>query len=200
MSKDGFIEPFNAPHAVFWTGIWMMIALIVTPIPVIFLSLDRCLAVKFAARYTAKVQGRLIRADIAIIIIVYMTGLVFLLLELPLDVVKGTTCITVSCLLKKYKALQITVPKLALSLISVAFGCMFLIVVNGKAFTLMIFGIPIALYLGEYSVMLNALESAIISVYYYVVLLAKKKRKNTVHRICVAAVTSSAPQAGRHDK
>lgn len=79
----------QTPYLLYWLGVLCSIAFYVSSIPVIFLSLDRCLMIGLGAKYTPTLQWRLVFAEILCLAVVYLINLIYLFMELPLDTEKG---------------------------------------------------------------------------------------------------------------
>ncbi|KAI1715290.1 hypothetical protein Ddc_10942 [Ditylenchus destructor] len=220
-----------APYTIYWLGLWPNVCYGAITVPVVFISLERCLAIRLAARYSSQVfiivikrccgihlfqvQIRLMITDILLLSIVFMVCLLFFLLELPLDTSTGLTCTNAPCLSRKFRALQIAIPKVLLSGMSVAVSSLFLFFMGNIDFKLtrnrmvkytvildflmnvvpiysslayyLVTHVSSTVYFGEYSLTLNAIESAILSLYYYRVLLLRRKSR-TFERVAASAI------------
>ncbi|KAI1709023.1 hypothetical protein Ddc_14040 [Ditylenchus destructor] len=91
-------------YSLFWLGISTMMLITVQPVPVFFLTLDRCLVLKMPLRYTGVYQRWIVVASIVTIVSVLIVSLICTLVELPLPVEKLRNCALFSCLLLKSKA------------------------------------------------------------------------------------------------
>ncbi|KAI1693878.1 serpentine type 7TM GPCR chemoreceptor srbc domain-containing protein [Ditylenchus destructor] len=88
----------------FWTGMLSANYTSISPIPVLFLTLDRCLALRFPLKYNNALIRQLISmCCVTIILIDYIGSTVILLLELPLPIYLIKDCITFGCVPIKHK-------------------------------------------------------------------------------------------------
>lgn len=71
-------------HYVFWNGICLLNYLTVSQVSILFLTLDRCIAIRFGYQENEEIRKRINYFSICVIIIVYFYSLMFYLLELPI--------------------------------------------------------------------------------------------------------------------
>ncbi|KAI1695739.1 hypothetical protein DdX_19422 [Ditylenchus destructor] len=215
-TTSNLAHPTYEPYEIFWLELWPSVLFSCAGIPVIFLSVDRCLAIRLLTRYTSQVKVKLVIAEIVLSAIVAGTCFAFFLQELPLSM--STSCTSLPCLSIKFRAFQLTIPKLMLSAVSVSAGIVFLFFMGNVDFKLMrnrvvkytvildfvmnvvpicsslIFnlctGVSVTSYLGEYSPTLNTVESAILSVYYYRVLVWRRKQNVTINKMVSLQATT----------
>lgn len=69
---------------VFWNGICLLSYLTVSQVPIFFLTLDRCVALRFGYQENDIVRKRINYCSIVVIFAVYLGSLLFFLLELPI--------------------------------------------------------------------------------------------------------------------
>ncbi|KAI1696828.1 hypothetical protein DdX_18847 [Ditylenchus destructor] len=109
------------PYTLFWTGIVMLNYGFTLPVPVFFMTIERCLALRFPAQYhNNKFIRQMVSALSIVLTIVWcLTVFVLLLLELPLDESKGKYCLSLPCLLLKDHALQPAYMKFSLAAMNI---------------------------------------------------------------------------------
>ncbi|KAI1715144.1 hypothetical protein Ddc_11176 [Ditylenchus destructor] len=190
------LAPKYPLYTTFFLGIFHTVPFIPLQITVIFMAVDRCLAVRFLLKHD-KMQKPLIMLEIFLLISTFSIILMFTLLELPLNQSLENKCTSTTCLSVKYRGYQYTIPKLSLAALSVAVDCLFLFFIGRVDYkkkmnrvirytvildfllnVLPIFSSltytlftdqSITTYAGEYSTMCNALESAVLCVYFCIV-------------------------------
>ncbi|KAI1693447.1 hypothetical protein Ddc_22813 [Ditylenchus destructor] len=96
-------DPLYDPYVLFWTGMFMGIYLYAAPMPVFFVTLDRCIALKFPIQYNNKFVRRRMPIITTIVTVLWCAAIViFFLLELPLDLTNVKFCESATCMLLKY--------------------------------------------------------------------------------------------------
>ncbi|KAI1706653.1 hypothetical protein DdX_12863 [Ditylenchus destructor] len=113
-------DPLYQPYALFSTSMFMGIYLYAPPVPVFFLTLERCIALKFPVKFNSKfVRRRMpIIATIATMTWCIAIALGFFL-ELPLDVEKVKYCEIASCTNIKYHGASQQYMKISLAVVNV---------------------------------------------------------------------------------
>ncbi|KAI1703211.1 hypothetical protein DdX_15044 [Ditylenchus destructor] len=186
----------NNKYVLFWTGILDVSYLAVSPVAVLFITIDRCFVLKrMYIPCGKKYRKRLLVADVVTIFLCYLLCCVVYLAELPLDLTKVARCEQFACLIIKY----LNVPQLALksviSTLNVVCSVAFLYLMNVSAFakgmsnrvvkytaiTELVFitfpsyagllfnivtGIPLAHYTGQYARMLCSIDATLCSLYF----------------------------------
>uniref|UniRef100_A0A915CTH2 G-protein coupled receptors family 1 profile domain-containing protein n=1 Tax=Ditylenchus dipsaci TaxID=166011 RepID=A0A915CTH2_9BILA len=120
------------PHILFWLGMFAMSYASTLTVPVLFITLDRCFAIKFPLQYNDRRRTWLFRSSCLIILFVYLSGLYFCLIELPLDLSKARFCESAACLLDKYKAKYHLQLKLWTSALNLVCACYFFFLLKKK--------------------------------------------------------------------
>ncbi|KAI1699888.1 hypothetical protein DdX_17039 [Ditylenchus destructor] len=116
----------------FWTGMLSANYTSISPIPALFLTLDRCFALRFPLRFNkASVRHLLSLCCITIILIDYIGSTVILLLELPLPMIKN--CITFGCVPIKHKTYYQLFWKTAFGSMDLSCGIYFFYLLRTKA-------------------------------------------------------------------
>lgn len=93
------------PYAIFWLGLANVVYMAVSPVPILFLTLDRCLALQFEWGWRHQVKNWIFHASwIALVALAAATIYTSLAWELPLDVPAVIGCQVVSCVMHVYHA------------------------------------------------------------------------------------------------
>ncbi|KAI1701202.1 hypothetical protein DdX_16232 [Ditylenchus destructor] len=202
-------QPLYNPYIVFWLSIWQIGYFAITSIPVLFLSLDRCLALKNVAMGK---RNRFLLLCAFLIILLFSGSTVILLMEQPLDIAKVRFCETAACLMLKYRNLPQFTSKIIFECLNlllsfvlfymcakvvghansnknhnkiikflVSMEILFGVVPTfaGYGFNL-ITGISAATYAGEFVFLSFAIENACCSIFYSMVVFKKRSPKSTV--------------------
>ncbi|KAI1722521.1 hypothetical protein Ddc_06680 [Ditylenchus destructor] len=82
-------EPLYDPRFLYWSGIWGMNYMWITPLVVLLLTVDRCLLLSLPLRYSRTVQSRVVWMGFGLVLLGTAVSTWLLLLELPLDVEKS---------------------------------------------------------------------------------------------------------------
>ncbi|KAI1708733.1 serpentine type 7TM GPCR chemoreceptor srbc domain-containing protein [Ditylenchus destructor] len=94
------------PETLFWSGIFMSAYIYTAAIPVFFLTLDRCIALKLPVQYHNNVKfgvRKMLPVVTVIITVMYwVINFAAFFLELPLDMIKVKYCQSLFCTLLKY--------------------------------------------------------------------------------------------------
>ncbi|KAI1706010.1 serpentine type 7TM GPCR chemoreceptor srbc domain-containing protein [Ditylenchus destructor] len=100
--KDGLYNPVT----LFWSGIFMSAYVYTAAVPVFFLTLDRCIALKLPVQYHNNekfgVRKMLPRVTVIVTVMYWVINMAAFFLELPLDMVKVQYCQSLFCTLLKY--------------------------------------------------------------------------------------------------
>ncbi|KAI1732430.1 hypothetical protein Ddc_01294 [Ditylenchus destructor] len=113
-------------NVVFWLGIFGVNYYAISPIPVLFLTLDRCLVLsRISACYNENIRKTLFLTSILVIVFCFVGSTVIFLLELPLDQDKVCHCVNFSCLILKYKTRPQQLPRLAVESLNLLFSLYF---------------------------------------------------------------------------
>ncbi|KAI1712790.1 hypothetical protein DdX_09417 [Ditylenchus destructor] len=92
-------EPLYDARFLYWSGIWGMNYMWITPLAVLLLTVDRCLMLSLPLRYSRRVQSRVIWMGLGLVLLGTAANTWLLMLELPLDLEKTRNCETISCVL-----------------------------------------------------------------------------------------------------
>ncbi|KAI1707273.1 hypothetical protein Ddc_14930 [Ditylenchus destructor] len=111
----------------YWMGIFMAIYLYTPAVPVFFLTLDRCIALKFPIHYNGKfMRGKMAITAVVITIIWCIALIIGLLQELPLDTTTVKYCLIVDCVTIKYNRVVGKYMKLSVVILNVLCTAYFL--------------------------------------------------------------------------
>ncbi|KAI1718280.1 DAF-16/FOXO Controlled, germline Tumor affecting [Ditylenchus destructor] len=125
MAIDWHVENAYNPYMIFWLGLTMNVYMVVTPLQVLFLTLDRCLILMFAEYYQER-QKRLLFV-VCLLCIFGFGAMVYVicLMELPLPLDKVKQCDSYPCLASKSKSLHVFYCKIIFGLLNVILGAVF---------------------------------------------------------------------------
>ncbi|KAI1700396.1 hypothetical protein DdX_16731 [Ditylenchus destructor] len=83
-------NPLYDPYVLYWTGAFMVTYIMTAAVPVFFLTLDRCVALKFPIYYHNNIKstrGKILTLAITVIVLwCLVSGIFGTVLELPLDI------------------------------------------------------------------------------------------------------------------
>ncbi|KAI1703210.1 hypothetical protein DdX_15043 [Ditylenchus destructor] len=192
-----------SPNLLFWLGMLPNTYYFVSPIPVFFLTLDRCLALKAPFFHNNLDKKWITVPTIATFLTVYGVCIYFFLRELPLDIEKTSMCTLFACTLLKIRAIPQQYIKLIMGCMNVLCSFHFLyalrtgtgerfknrVVKVTMAFELcfnvfpsafsyafnIIFGTASGNYFGSYPVMFCTLDSACCGLYYSAIFFTKSR-------------------------
>ncbi|KAF7638061.1 hypothetical protein Mgra_00002514 [Meloidogyne graminicola] len=188
------------PYILFWTGLPELSYMSVAPFCVLYLIIDRCLALRLPTNRTNKL---IFFISIIIAFLIYCSSLLIYIEELPLDLTKVSRCELASCLMIKYRNILQLSTKMIIGTFNVIFCLLFLYLLakSGKGknlknrvvkYTIMleilfnvlpgysavifnvITGIPSSIYIGEFALVFCAIDAAICSSIYLKLFLVKK--------------------------
>ncbi|KAI1706484.1 hypothetical protein DdX_12944 [Ditylenchus destructor] len=188
----------NNQYVLFWTGIPDVNYLGVAPVVVLFITVDRCFALKKVYISSGKKYRKaLLVADVVTIFFWYLLCCIAYLAELPLDLAKVAHCEQFACLMIKY----VSIPQLAIrsvfTTLNVVWSMAFLyllksnrvvtytvisemILITIPSYAGLLFnavtGIPLAHYVGQYGKLLCAIDAALCSLYFTYVVLQKSRQ------------------------
>ncbi|KAI1711827.1 hypothetical protein Ddc_12660 [Ditylenchus destructor] len=94
-----------SPNLLFWLGMLPNTYYFVSPIPVFFLTLDRCLALKAPFFHNNLGKKWITVPTIVVFLTVYGVCIYYFLRELPLDIEKTSICTLFACTLLKIRAI-----------------------------------------------------------------------------------------------
>ncbi|KAI1707271.1 hypothetical protein Ddc_14928 [Ditylenchus destructor] len=183
-------DPLYQPYALFSTGMFMGIYLYAPAVPVFFLTLERCVALKFPVKFNSKfVRRRMpIIATIATIMWCVAIALGFFL-ELPLDVEKVKYCEIASCTNIKYHGASQQYMKISMAVMNVLCTTYFYYALltfktfNGTQGLLTVAtGESSANFFGNYGMTLFSLDAVICSLFYTRVYLKKNTQGAIVNK------------------
>ncbi|KAI3417568.1 hypothetical protein GPALN_013288 [Globodera pallida] len=92
-------------YTIFWLGIWQSTYTAISPLAVLFLTMERCFVIKLATNLTKRERlGRwMCRASIATLLAAFSASTAIYMDELPLGIeIKLSNCASVSCLMLKW--------------------------------------------------------------------------------------------------
>ncbi|KAI1697876.1 hypothetical protein DdX_18241 [Ditylenchus destructor] len=114
-------EPLYDPYTLYLMGIFMATYFYTPAIPVFFLTLDRCIALKFPIHYTKSdfMKRKLPALVITCTFIFTVAILISLLAELPLDIDKVAYCEFFECVTVKYNGIYGKYMKLSVVILNI---------------------------------------------------------------------------------
>ncbi|KAI1699993.1 hypothetical protein DdX_16977 [Ditylenchus destructor] len=96
-------EPLYDPNVLYWTGMFLGVYMYAPPVPVFFLTLERCIALKFPVLYNSKFMRKKMPVLTFNVTITWCLATILLFLrELPIDMATVKYCESATCLLTKY--------------------------------------------------------------------------------------------------
>uniref|UniRef100_A0A183CJ40 G_PROTEIN_RECEP_F1_2 domain-containing protein n=1 Tax=Globodera pallida TaxID=36090 RepID=A0A183CJ40_GLOPA len=117
-------------YTIFWLGIWQSTYTAISPLAVLFLTMERCFIIKLATNSTKRKRlGRwMCRASIATLLAAFSASTAIYMNELPLNIdnLKLSNCASVSCLMLKWHNLVQLFFKCSVSFLNI-FWCLYLI-------------------------------------------------------------------------
>nr|CAD2191142.1 unnamed protein product [Meloidogyne enterolobii] len=195
------------PYLLFWTGLPELSYMALAPFCVLYLIIDRCLALRLINNQTHKL---LFYMAVLIACLIYSSSLGIYIAELPLNLNKVSRCELASCLMLKYRNILQLSAKMVIGTLNVIFCLVFLYILekSGKGKNLknrvvkytialeilfnvlpgysavifnVITGTPSSAYIGEFALVFCSMDAAICSAIYLRLFL---KQKNTA-TVCI---------------
>ncbi|KAI1694484.1 serpentine type 7TM GPCR chemoreceptor srbc domain-containing protein [Ditylenchus destructor] len=189
------------------TGMYFMPSILV-----LVLTIDRCVALRFPFFYKTNMRMHFPTVAIVSLGIYYAINIGPYLLELPLQVDLIGNCKVFSCLIVKSKTIIQNTLKLIVGVMNLIATVYFLYALRHAGFTStknhvvkvallievvldviptlavqifqLIVGLPPSAYLGQYTLMLAGLNSAISGLYYFKIMTKNKKQSVKVNTFC----------------
>ncbi|KAI1703735.1 DAF-16/FOXO Controlled, germline Tumor affecting [Ditylenchus destructor] len=208
-------------YTIFWLGLFMNAYMVITPLQVLFLTLDRCLILMFAHLYNER-QRRLLFVVSCISQLCFVAMIFTIcLMELPLQLDKVKECDSYPCLAVKSKSLHLFYSKIIIGLLNVILGIAFFFALRKRntkqiknrivkvtivaeiLFNVLpawssalfnnLFADNIANYLGQYVGMSVTCDAAMCSIVYSIIFL--KSNVLTFSRLSIVTTTKTTPIA-----
>uniref|UniRef100_A0A915D265 Uncharacterized protein n=1 Tax=Ditylenchus dipsaci TaxID=166011 RepID=A0A915D265_9BILA len=124
--------PYDA-YRIYFQGVIPMGYATVSAIPIFFLTLNRCLALKWGAYYEKKTGWIFFIISIGLIILFFCISLIITLVELPLQMDLVAECTFFSCMLVKYKTRPQLFIKLTFGFLNLVTGCYFFYLLRSES-------------------------------------------------------------------
>ncbi|KAI1713132.1 hypothetical protein DdX_09204 [Ditylenchus destructor] len=99
------IRPSGDP-AYFWLGMWINNYVFLGPIPMFFLTLDRCIILRSVKLHDECRRKQITVASCVTIFVAYALTIISYLIELPLDLKSTSTCVSFTCMTPMLHGLQ----------------------------------------------------------------------------------------------
>ncbi|KAI1705512.1 hypothetical protein Ddc_15728 [Ditylenchus destructor] len=192
------------PYIILWLGMCLAVYVVSSSASTFFLTLDRCLALRFAFRYDSIIRRYFTPLSMIILVALILICVGSIVLEIPLDLNKVQLCQVFNCVCTKYRNITVAYVKLLFALLNtilmlyllftlraipsikqndrlVKVAIVLEVVLNGiptlcsYVFIFMTGQAP-ANYVGESAILLFTLSTAICSMYYAKILLRKPNR------------------------
>lgn len=119
------------PYALYWVGQANSIYYTASPVPVVLLTIERCLALKIQWRNSDQLKNGMFYFSCSLLLFVSVGGFVYNLAELPLDMVKVASCQSYSCTLTKYHSAPQLWFKNGMEVVNLVVGVYFLLLLTG---------------------------------------------------------------------
>jgi len=97
------LSPYD-PYTLYWLGLPLIAYYTMSPVPILFLTIDRCLALKVRSRNDNQLREWIFLFGCAILFVAAMGSLTVNAAELPLDMDRVEGCQTFGCLVLKYRS------------------------------------------------------------------------------------------------
>ncbi|KAI1709166.1 hypothetical protein Ddc_14003 [Ditylenchus destructor] len=191
----------------YWLGMYSTFYLTLVPVPLFFVTLDRCIALKRPLQYNSWTHNWLSKASALSVLCVAIASTCAVLLELPLEIDSLNNCQQFACIVVKsrnfFKFFRVVIEAMnlilgiyfLLSLRSLSSNRVKNLIVRNTVifdvclnilpnyfdlFYSMITGNSSAVYLGQYVMLLGVLDAALCGTYYTVVFLRKQHKQTHI--------------------
>uniref|UniRef100_A0A915DV08 PH domain-containing protein n=1 Tax=Ditylenchus dipsaci TaxID=166011 RepID=A0A915DV08_9BILA len=124
------VENAYKPYMLFFTGIWHGSYYATAPLPVFFLTLDRCMIIKFHSSKRGRTM--LLAIDVVMVVAVYLAITASILSELPLDLSKVSHCKIATCVLLKHGTIYLQICRVGTGIVNFFGGLIFLWLLKGE--------------------------------------------------------------------
>ncbi|KAI1703702.1 hypothetical protein DdX_14755 [Ditylenchus destructor] len=129
-SSDRQLHKEWADQLGFWFGTFASNYIFVAPVPTLFLTLDRCLVLKFKWAYTKSLRTKMLVANCFVTCSVYLAVTGMSLGELPLQLDKIMNCIANTCFALRFRTLHYYYTRLVVESINVMLSIYFFIMLR----------------------------------------------------------------------
>ncbi|KAI1714068.1 hypothetical protein Ddc_11632 [Ditylenchus destructor] len=175
-SQPPIENPYSA-QLLFWLGLWTVVYSAVAPVGVLMLTLDRSmtLALSLNFHFSRRVRNFVFYSGVCLMAVVFLSLVVFNLMELPLDLEKTAGCRERACVFTKGRIIPTVEIKTVTCTIELFFIIVFFIFLKKNANIGTVSGTPVGTYFGAYGSMMCALYAMLCIAYYTVVLLQRRE-------------------------
>ncbi|KAI1693373.1 hypothetical protein Ddc_22861 [Ditylenchus destructor] len=175
-SQPPIENPYSA-QLLFWLGLWTVVYSAVAPVGVLILTLDRSMTLAFSLNYhfSKRVQNFVLYSGVCLMALVFLSLVVFNLMELPLDLEKTAGCRERACVFVKHGIMPSVEIKTVICTVELFFIIVFFILLKKNAYIGTVSGTPVGNYFGAYGSMMCALYAMLCIAYYTAVLLQRRE-------------------------